>query len=218
MLTSNALVRAAHRPTCSTVHAPPQLILLGPPGAGKGTQAVRLAKRLGIVHISPGQILRERTGCDSAEGRRIRELIAAGDLAPEELINRLVRERLESLSPEQGFVLDGYPRTSAEARFLRRTLVRMNRAHPQPIAIWLKAPRAVLIARLRQRAREQHRSDDTEQAIAHRLDLYGAQAWPLWETLEGWTKRLRVSADGAPDAVTAEILNHLARESVATRA
>jgi adenylate kinase len=120
--------------------APAQLILLGPPGAGKGTQAARLAQRLGLVPISPGQILRERTSCDSVEGRCIGELISAGELVPDELINRLVRERIESLSPEQGFLLDGYPRTPGEARFLRRTLVRMNRADPRPLAIWLTAP------------------------------------------------------------------------------
>ena len=203
---------------CSRMGARPQLILLGPPGAGKGTQATRLAERLGLVHISPGQMLRERMCSDSPEGRRIGELMSAGEFVPDELIDRLVLERLESLSPEQGFVLDGYPRTPAEARFLRRALARMNRAQPEPAVIWLEAPRDVLIARLAQRAREQGRPDDTERAIAHRLDLYGAQAWPLWETLEGWTKRLRIDAARSPDEVTAEILDALMHSPEVTTA
>ena len=96
--------------------SPLQIILLGPPGAGKGTQASRLAERLGLVHLSPGRILREQVATGSPEAERIRELMTAGELVPDELIDRLVRGQLESLAPDQGFVLDGYPRTPSEAR------------------------------------------------------------------------------------------------------
>jgi adenylate kinase len=88
---------------------PPQIIILEPPGAGKGTQAVRLAERLGLVHINPGRILRQAVQRDSAASHRIRAAMAAGGLVPDEIIDRVVREQLEALSPEQGFVLDGYP-------------------------------------------------------------------------------------------------------------
>jgi hypothetical protein len=82
-------------------HAP-QVIVIGPPGAGKGTQAARLAERLGLVHINPGRILREEAGADSEAGQRIRRLMTAGELVPEELVDRLVRERLEALSDTRG--------------------------------------------------------------------------------------------------------------------
>ena len=77
----------------------PQVIVLGPPGAGKGTPAARLASRLGAVHINPGRILREEAGADSVSGRQIAAAMAAGELVPDELVDRVVRERLEALSP-----------------------------------------------------------------------------------------------------------------------
>ena len=114
--------RPARRRTAvaADLSSPPQVIVLGPPGAGKGTQAARLAEHLGLVHISPGGILRDEAETDSESARRIRAIMAAGELVPEEVIDRVVRERLEALSDEEGFVIDGYPRTASEARSLRR--------------------------------------------------------------------------------------------------
>jgi adenylate kinase len=188
---------------------PIQVILLGPPGAGKGTQARRLAERLGLAHISPGRLFRESGCSNSPEGQRIRALMAAGELVPDELADRLVRERLESLAPDHGFILDGYPRTAEEARFLRRTLSRLHRLTRRPLVVWLEAPHDVLIQRLRDRSQEQHRPDDSEEAIERRLEVWGGQVWPLRDALKGWTDQLTIDARRSPDEITDEILARL---------
>ena len=118
---------------------PVQLILLGPPGAGKGTQAARLARRLGLIHVNPGQILREAAAGESPVSRDIRDRMAAGQLVDDQLVDRLVRERLEALSPGQGFILDGYPRTAGEARSLQKTLAGLHRLRQPLLVVWLQA-------------------------------------------------------------------------------
>ena len=123
---------------------PHQVIMLGPPGAGKGTQAGRFADCLGVVHLSPGAILRWEIPVDSVIGQRIRALMAAGELVPEELVDGVVRDRLEALRPEQGFVVDGYPRTAAEAHSLRDLLATLGRLEPRPVVVWLEVPREEL--------------------------------------------------------------------------
>jgi adenylate kinase len=161
----------------------PQLIILGPPGTGKSTQAARLAERLGVVIVNPGRILREEAAADSAAGQRIPALIAAGELAPDELVNQLVRERLEALSHEQGFVLDGYPRTRPEAMSLRATLARLGRLEPRPVLIWLDVPHDEVVRRLRRRREREGRSDDAEESIARRLKIHEADAENLFQAL-----------------------------------
>jgi adenylate kinase len=190
-------------------NSPPQVILLGPPGAGKGLQAGRLAERLGVPHIDPGQILREAARSDSPTAQQIRSVMSAGELVPDELVDQLVRERLESLSPEQGFVLDGYPRTPQEARALRTTLARLDRLRSPPIVTVLEVPREELTRRLRQRRREQSRADDADEAIARRLEIHERQARPLEEELASWAELVRIDGGQPPDAVTAEIMRHL---------
>jgi adenylate kinase len=183
------------------------VILLGPPGAGKGTQAQRLAERLGLAHISPGQMLRERAQTDSPDGERIRALMAAGELVPDELIDQLARERLESLPPDQGFILDGYPRTASEARALREALARLDRLEPRPTAVWLEVPREQLTQRLRRRGEEQERPDDSEEAIARRLEIDDRQAAALQEMLGDWTDMVRIDGSQPADAITERIIS-----------
>src|SRR5690348_11245380 len=93
----------------------PPLIVLGPPGVGKGTQAKRLAERLGLVHLSPGQLLRDALASSGPLAENVREAMAVGELVPNEIIDRLVQRRLEQLGPQRGLVLDGYPRTPQQA-------------------------------------------------------------------------------------------------------
>ena len=187
-------------------HSPLQVILVGPPGAGKGTQAARLAQRFGLVHISPGQILRDEAASDSPAGRRTRDLMAQGQLVPDELVDQLVRERLEALTPGQGFILDGYPRTAGEAHTLRDTLARLHRLRRRPLVVWLQAPDDVLRERLRDRAREQHRPDDADEAVTRRLKAYCETAPELRQALAGWTHVILVDADKPPDRITEEIV------------
>src|SRR6202044_2812021 len=144
---------------------PVQLILLGPPGAGKGTQAARLARRLGLAHINPGRILREAAAGESPVNREIRCRMSAGQLVDDRLVDRLLRERLAALIP------DGYPRPAGQARSLQATLARLHRLRRPPLVAWLEASPDVLVRRLRDRARDEHRPDDSERAIAHRLEV-----------------------------------------------
>jgi adenylate kinase len=190
-------------------HPPLQVILLGPPGAGKGTQATRLAHRLGLAHINPGQILRETASNDSPSGRRIRAVMAAGDLVDDDVTDQLVSQRLESLAPEQGFVLDGYPRTPGQARALREMLMRQGRLVPPPIVVWLQVPRDQLVGRLRRRGSEQHRQDDSDDAIIRRLEIYDSQAAALRTAFEGWTNSVSIDGSQPPDAITEDIVARL---------
>jgi arylformamidase len=185
----------------------PQVILLGPPGAGKGTQARRLAERLGLAHVSPGELLREAAGAQSAAGDRIRASMAAGELLPDELIDGVVRERLESLHRDQGFVLDGYPRTAGEAGALRAELARLVRLEPRPLVVWLEVPRPELVERLRRRRRDEQRPDDTEAAVARRLEIHDQQAQAVRDALEGWTDLLTIDGDQPAEAITEDLLS-----------
>ncbi|MGZ4294341.1 MAG: adenylate kinase family protein [Solirubrobacteraceae bacterium] len=194
---------------------PVQLILLGPPGAGKGTQAARLARRLGLAHINPGRILREAAAGESPVSREIRDRMAAGELVDDQLVDRLVRERLEALSPGQGFILDGYPRTAGEARSLQGTLARLHRLRRPPLVVWLQASPDVLVRRLRDRARDEHRVDDSERAIGHRLQVDRDNAPALRDALAGWTDVIEIDADHPPDAITEEIIHALRRHAAA---
>jgi adenylate kinase len=186
-----------------------QVIVLGPPGAGKGTQAERLAECLGLVHISPGEILRREIPAGSETGRQIVASMAAGDLVPDELVDGVVRDRLESLPPEQGFVLDGYPRTAAEAHSLRQLLARLGRLEPRPVVVWLEVPREELVRRLRRRRELGGRADDAEQALTRRLAIHDAHAGAVRDALRSWTDVVVIDGSPAVDAVTQEILDRL---------
>jgi adenylate kinase len=193
---------------------PVQLILLGPPGAGKGTQAAELARRLGVANINPGRILREAAAGESPVSHQIHDRMAGGQLVDDELVDALVRERLEALSPGQGFILDGYPRTAGEARSLQETLARLGRLRPPPLVVWLQASPDVLVRRLRDRATKEHRPDDSERAIGYRLEVHRDNARALRDALAGWTDVIEVDADQPPDAITREIVYALSRQAV----
>lgn len=148
----------------------PQLVLLGPPGSGKGTQGVRLAERLGVAHISSGDLLRASVQAGDPHG--VAALITAGSLVPDETLHAVLLEQLPA-----GFVLDGYPRSAAQARALDdaigpRTLDRV---------IEIEVPDDVLLPRLLARATSQHRPDDVPETIAARLDVYRAEIAALRE-------------------------------------
>jgi adenylate kinase len=188
---------------------PDQLVVLGPPGAGKGTQARRLAECLCLVHIGPGEILRREISADSANGERIRSTMAAGELVPNELIDAAVRERLEALSGEQGFVLDGYPRTAVQAQRLRDVLARLRRLKRRPVVVWLDVPRDELVRRLRRRRELKGRADDAERAIVRRLAIYDANAGAVRDAVGSWADVVVIDAGPAADVVTEEILDSL---------
>jgi adenylate kinase len=156
---------------------PLDVLLLGVQGSGKGTQAKRLASEYGLAHLSTGDILRQAIAEGSELGRRVKPIYDRGDLVPDDLMIELIRERLQSPEAAYGFILDGFPRTMAQADALDSMLAEIER--PLAVVFELQVPDEVAIERLRKRAAEEGRSDDTPEAIAKRIALYHEQTKPL---------------------------------------
>jgi adenylate kinase len=150
-----------------------RLLLLGPPGAGKGTQAQRLGRELGIPQVSTGDMLRAAVAAGSELGRRAEGLMARGELVPDDVVIGVAEERLG----RRGFILDGFPRTAAQAEALDALLARQGR--PLERCIALEVEEDSLVARLLKRAEIEGRSDDNEETIRQRMEVYRAQTEPL---------------------------------------
>jgi adenylate kinase len=154
-----------------------RLIIVGPPGAGKGTQAGRIASALGIPAISTGDIFRKNVAEGTPLGQRAKALMDAGEYVPDDLTNELVRDRLAEPDAEQGFLLDGYPRTTAQVEYLDGLLAEQGAAID--LVVQLVADQDALVARLLKRAGEQGRADDTEETIRRRQEVYQEQTAPI---------------------------------------
>jgi len=185
------------------------LIVTGPPGSGKSTVAARLARCLGAVHLDLGSRFREIAAEDSPLGREIRDSIARGELVPDAVSSRVVRERLEALGAERSFVLDGYPRTPAQAEALHRLLAELGRLQPPPAVVALDVPHDELLRRLRRRRDVEGRPDDTDESIARRLALDDAERAPVLDALAEWADVLHVDGARPVDAVACQIVEEL---------
>lgn len=169
-----------------------RLLIIGPPGAGKGTQATGVAKRFGIPAISTGDIFRENVANSTELGVEAKRYMDAGQYVPDSLTNALVRSRLSEPDAAEGFLLDGYPRTVDQVRELDSILADNGQA--LDAVIELEADQDVVVARLLGRAAEQGRSDDTEDVIRTRLSVYAEQTAPL---IDAYADRgLIVAVDG----------------------
>ncbi len=167
------------------------LILMGPPGAGKGTQARRIVERFGIPQISTGEILRDAVASGSPLGRKAGAIMERGELVPDDLMIGIVEERLARADCAPGFILDGFPRTTAQARALDAILARAGRE--RIVVVVLEVPDAELRRRIL--ARGEGRADDTAEAAERRLEVYRKQTAPV---LEHYADRLlRVHGVGA---------------------
>ena len=153
------------------------LILLGPPGAGKGTQGHRLSERYNIPEISTGDILRSAVHKGTPLGREAKSYMDRGALAPDEVMIGIVRERLAQDDTERGFILDGFPRTVAQAEALSRLSEEQQR--PIEHVISIEVPQEELRQRLTGRRQLEGRHDDTDEAIRHRLEVYERETAPL---------------------------------------
>lgn len=151
-----------------------RLVLVGPPGAGKGTQALLLSEKLGVPHISSGDLFRA-LDTSSDIGQRVKEYLDAGKLVPDELTNEMVRERLAEPDADAGFVLDGFPRNVGQARVLGDRLA--QRGHRLDAVLQFDVPEDVVVQRLLARGR----SDDTEEVIRQRQRVYREETAPLLE-------------------------------------
>jgi adenylate kinase len=156
---------------------PLDVLLLGVQGSGKGTQAKRIASDYGLAHIATGEILRRAIADGTELGRRVRPILESGELVPDDLMIELIRERLQRPDAETGFILDGFPRTMAQADALDSMLAEIDR--PLSVVFELQVPDEVAIERLHRRAVEEGRADDTPEAIAKRIELYHQETKPL---------------------------------------
>ncbi len=152
-------------------------MLLGVQGSGKGTQAQRIASEHGLAHIATGEMLREAIADGNELGERVRPILERGDLVPDDLMIELIRNRLQQDDAQQGFVMDGFPRTMAQAEALDSMLAEIDR--PLSIVFELQVPDEVAIGRLSRRALDEGRADDTPDAIRKRIDLYHQETEPL---------------------------------------
>ena len=189
------------------------VLLLGVQGSGKGTQAKRIADEYGLAHVATGDMLRSAIDAGTDLGRRVQPILESGELVPDDLMIDLIRERLQSLDPEQGFVLDGFPRTMAQAEALDDMLAEIGR--PLSVVFELQVPDEVAVARLHDRAQEEGRADDTDEAIATRIDLYHQLTEPLVGHYRLAGHLLGIHGDRPPNEVFAEIQEALDQARVA---
>jgi adenylate kinase len=179
------------------------IVMLGAPGAGKGTQAVRIAETHGIPHISTGEMLRNAIAAGSELGQKAKEIVESGALVPDELIVEVIRERLSQSDASAGFVLDGFPRTIGQAEALDVLLAELRR--PLEIVLELVLEQEIAVERMLGRAAEQGRADDTPEVIKNRFEVYRRQTEPLSNYYH--SKGILLAIDAAPsmDEVFAEI-------------
>ena len=185
-----------------------RMVLLGPPGAGKGTQAARIGRRLGIPAISTGDIFRAHVAGSTELGRRARAYMDKGEYVPDSVTNAMVADRLAEDDAASGFLLDGYPRTAAQVDALDDTL--SERGEALDVVVEITADADVVVERLLGRAAEQGRADDTEPVIRRRLEVYAEATAPLAAIYEGRGLLLRVDGMGGIDEVTDRIMAALA--------
>lgn len=185
-----------------------RMVLLGPPGAGKGTQAARIGERLGIPAISTGDIFRAHVAGSTELGRRARAYMDKGEYVPDSVTNAMVADRLAEDDAASGFLLDGYPRTAAQVDALDDML--SERGEALDVVVEITADADAVVERLLGRAAEQGRADDTEPVIRRRLEVYAEATAPLAAIYEGRGLLLRVDGMGGVDEVTDRIMAALA--------
>ena len=188
------------------------IVILGPPGAGKGTQGKLIAAEAGIPHINTGDMFRAECAAGTELGERVKAILDAGDLVPDELTIEVVRARLDQDDTASGFILDGFPRTLAQAEALDRVLEEIDRGELSAV---LELPDELAMQRLLGRAAVEGRSDDLPDRIRHRLDVYHEKTEPLVEYYRTRGLLVPINADRSVDDVFAEVQDAL--EAASTR-
>lgn len=189
-----------------------RLLIVGPPGAGKGTQATGIAERYGIPAISTGDIFRKNTKEGTELGKLAQEITSRGDLVPDSLTNDLVRDRLAEDDAQGGFLLDGYPRTLAQVEAL--TALLGSQGVELDAVISLTVDEDVVVERLLKRAEEQGRVDDNEETIRHRQHVYREETEPLLAVYRARGLVVEVDGMGSIDEVGEAIAAALAAKGI----
>lgn len=156
-----------------------RVILLGPPGSGKGTQGKLLSQRLQIVHLSTGDLLRREVSLNTELGQKVKAVMESGSLVNDDLMNEVIQTRLAQADCKKGFVLDGYPRTTCQAEFLEAVLEKHS-ARPTA-AVYIKIPDEEIIRRLQGRAQQESRADDNDEIVRFRLNVFKQETAPLFD-------------------------------------
>ena len=181
-----------------------RMVLLGPPGAGKGTQAVRICERLGIPAISTGDIFRANVAGGTELGKQAKAYMDRGEYVPDSVTNAMVKDRLAADDAASGFLLDGYPRTEAQVGELDAMLVGSGLS--LDVVVEITADSEVVVERLLKRAGEQGRADDTEPVIRRRLEVYAEQTEPLTALYRGRGLLVQVDGIGEVTEVTDRVM------------
>jgi adenylate kinase len=179
------------------------VLLLGPQGSGKGTQAKRIQAEYGIPHIATGEMLRAAIAAETELGRRVKPIVESGRLVPDDLMIELIRERLGADDAQEGFILDGFPRTLPQAEALDEMLADIGRE--LSIVFGFQLDDEVGIERMLRRAEIEGRKDDTPEAIAERLRLYHEQTEPLIGHYRAQGNLVGIHAERTVDEVFSEI-------------
>lgn len=184
-----------------------RVVLIAPPGSGKGTQALRIVERYGITHISSGDMFREEMAGDTWVGRRVREFVESGDLVPDDMVLEMVAPRVIAAAEAGGYVLDGFPRTLSQAQVAQELAADWGvSAH---VVLWLQADEAELVRRLTRRSAAEGRRDDEEEVVRHRLAVFHEKTEPLLEFYEDRGLLARVDAMGTMDEVSERVFGTL---------
>jgi adenylate kinase len=189
-----------------------RFLIVGPPGVGKGTQAARISEAFGIPTISTGDIFRLNIAQGTELGKQVKAIVDAGDYVPDTLTNALVEDRLRSADASHGFLLDGYPRTPDQVQHLDALLAGEGQA--LDAVIRLLADREEIVRRLRKRALEQGRADDSEEAIRHRQEVYQRETEPVVAMYRDRGVLIEVDGLGDIEEVTERICARLAEHGI----
>ncbi|MFC2780163.1 MULTISPECIES: adenylate kinase [Actinomyces] len=189
-----------------------RMVLLGPPGAGKGTQAARIAERLNIPAISTGDIFRANVAGATELGTQAKAYMDKGEYVPDSITNAMVADRIAQADCENGFLLDGYPRTTAQVGELDSMLKAAGLA--LDVVVEITADAEAVVARLLKRAGEQGRADDTEPVIRRRLEVYAESTAPLADLYAERDLLVQVDGMGEIDVVTGRIMEALASRGI----
>ena len=189
-----------------------RMVLLGPPGAGKGTQAARIAERLDIPAISTGDIFRANVAGATELGTQAKAYMDKGEYVPDSITNAMVADRIAQADCENGFLLDGYPRTTAQVGELDSMLKASGLA--LDVVVEITADAEAVVARLLKRAGEQGRADDTEPVIRRRLEVYAESTAPLADLYAERDLLVQVDGMGEIDVVTGRIMEALAARGI----